>query len=147
MTILEVKKGLIDKMKTVFTEDKYEYYGFDVKEGYKRPCFFTQIKPVDISPLNYNSKKIQATFYIDYLQKSINEVDALSVTQKLQDLFELYVKIGDRAVYVNGFDWDYVGTNKNIIEISIDLEWYVRISHNEEFPIMETANLKTEMEE
>ena len=57
MTILEVKKGLIDKMKTVFTEDKFEYYGFDVKEGYKRPCFFTQIKPVDISPLNYNSKK------------------------------------------------------------------------------------------
>ena len=102
---------------------------------------------MDISPLNYNSKKIQATFYIDYLQKSINEVDALSVTQKLQDLFELYVKIGDRAVYVTGFDWDYVGTNKNIIEISIDLEWYVRISHNEEFPIMETANLKTETEE
>ena len=147
MTILEVKKGLLDKMKTIFPDDKFAYYGMDVTEGYKRPCFFTQIKPVEISPFNYNSKKIQATLYIDYMQKTIDEVDALSVIQQLEDLFGLSVKINDRAVYINGFDWDFVGTNKNITEITVDLEWHVRISHDETFPIMETANFKTEMEE
>ena len=147
MTILEVKKGLLDKMKTIFPEEKFGYYGLDVIEGYKRPCFFTQIKPVEISPFNYNSKKIQATLYIDYMQKTIDEVDALSVIQQLEDLFGLSVKIYDRAVYINGFDWDFVVTNKNITEITVDLEWHVRISHNETFPIMETANITTDMEE
>lgn len=147
MTIAEVKAGLLAKMQTIFPESKWKYYGMDVVEGFERPCFFTQLKLVDSSPSNFNSRNIQATFYINVMQKSIDEADALDLIQRLQDLFGLAVRIGDRAVHVTNMDYDFIGTDRNIPEISFDLEWGAEISHKENLPLMESAEIKQNMED
>lgn len=147
MKIAEVKAGLLAKMQTIFPESKWKYYGMDVVEGYDRPCFFTQIKLVDSSPSNYNSRNMQATFYITAMQESIDEAGALDLIQKLQDLFGLAVKIGDRAVHVINMEYDFIGTDRNIPEISFDLEWGSQISHTENLPLMESATINQNMED
>lgn len=60
MTLLEVKKGLLARMKEAFPTSKYKYYSMAVSEGFQRPCFFTQLKPTDTSPRNYNTRNMQA---------------------------------------------------------------------------------------
>lgn len=149
MTIAEVKKGLLDQMKTVFPEQKYTYYSQAVVEGFRRPSFFTQIKLVDADLLNYNSRLIRAALYIDYMQESTDEADSLDVIQKIKEVFGLAVRIGDRAVHVTGIDWDFIGAERNILEISVDIEWGERIEHGtkETLPIMESAEFNTRMEE
>lgn len=147
MTVSDVKKGFLDRMKTAFPETEYTYYSMDVKEGFERPCFFTQIKPMDNKAANYNSRRTQATLYIDYLQETIDEADFLDVIQELQDTFGLAVRIGDRAVHVTDFDWDYIGTGKNAAEIAVGLEWGTRIKHDNKLPVMESARFNTGMEE
>ena len=147
MTIIEVKKGLLDKMKTVFPESEFHYYSAAVVEAYERPCFFTRLIVIDVRPANFNTKKIQAAFYIEYRQESDDEVDNLKVIEKLEELFELSVEIKDRAVKVNNMEYDFVGQNRNIAEVTFDIEWYKDIGHLEKLPLMESADFNTDMEE
>ena len=79
MTLLEVKKGLLAKMKEAFPASKYKYYSTAVSEGFQRPCFFTQLKPTDTSPRNYNSRNMQATLYITFFQRSVDEAESLEI--------------------------------------------------------------------
>lgn len=147
MTLSELKKGLLSLMQTIYPETEYKYYGVDVSEGFERPSFFTQIKPVEMDPNNYNSRNNRVTFFIDYMQEIVDEVDALDKIQQIRDSFGLAVKIGDRAVKVVSFDYDFIGTERNITEISIDLEWMDRIEHNENLPLMESAEINQEIME
>lgn len=147
MTLSELKKGLLSLMQTIYPETEYKYYGMDVSEGFERPSFFTQIKPVEMDPNNYNSRNNRVTFFIDYMQEIVDEVDALDKIQQIRDSFGLAVKIGDRAVKVVSYDYEFIGTERNIPEISIDLEWMDRIDHTENLPLMESAEINQEMME
>lgn len=147
MTLGELKKGLLDSMQTIFPKEQYKFYSMDVVEGFDRPSFFTQLKPVDANPNNYNSRNNHFSFYIDYMQESVDECDALDKIQQIRDLFGLSVQIGDRHVKVIDFDYDFIGTDRNIPEIVVDLEWMDRIEHEISAPIMESAEIISQMEE
>ena len=71
MTLIELKKVLIEKMKTKYPESTYRYYGIQVVEGYQKPSFFTQLKPVTLDFSNRNSTENVLTFYITYFQKCL----------------------------------------------------------------------------
>ena len=147
MTLAELKKGLLSHMMTIFPKDRYKYYSMDVIEGYDRPCFFTQLKPVDTAPHNYNSRNNVLTFDINYFSEEVDELEMLTVVDQLRDLFGLAVKIGDRAVKVDNFEWDFVGTDRNILEVSIDVQWSDKIEHAETDDIVESVETNTRMEE
>lgn len=147
MTIKQVKNGLIACMQTIFPKSEYKYYSMAVVEKYDRPCFFVQLKATDTSPANYNSRNMYATLYVDYFGKTVNESEMFDLIQKLQDGFGLAVKIGDRAVYVENMDWDFIGTERNHLQIVIDLMWKIRIDHVENLPLMESAQINRKLEE
>lgn len=153
MTLIDVKKALIGKMKQVFPTSKYKYYSMAVVEKYERPCFFTQLKPIDTSPSNYNTRQMKATFYINYMQDKIDEADILDTIQKLQDAFELAVPVQlqdgkIRYLHVDDMDWDFIGTDRNIPEITIDISWGAEVVRNKPTaPLMEGANIILNMEE
>lgn len=147
MTLKELKLGLMEIMQTRFPKSKYKYYSMAVMENYERPCFFTQIKPIDEKPENHNSRSHQLVLYITYFQKKADESEMLDVIQELEDLFGLCVKIGDKSVNVMSFDWNYVGTDRNVPEIAVELQYLTKIERQETAPVMEQVILKKEMEE
>ena len=134
-------------METIFPKSEYKYYSMDVVEGFDRPCFFTQLKPVDTNPQNFNTRNNILTFYITHFQKEVDEYEMLSVIDQLRNLFGLAVKIGDRAVKVDNFEWDYVGTDRNIVEISVDIQWMDKIERVETEEIVEKIQTNTKTEE
>ena len=145
MTLKELKSGIVTLIKSEFP--KIKIYSMAVVENYKRPSFFMQLKPNIMEPANYNSRQNQATLYIDYFQKVIDEGDMLDVIERLRDLFGLSITIGSRSIDVTGFNYDFIGTDRNIPEISIDLEWFDRIDHPVTEPLMETMALNEDLEE
>lgn len=134
-------------MMTVFPEEEYKYYSMDVVEGFDRPCFFTQLKPVDTSPQNFNTRNNILTFYITYFQKEVDEYEMLSVIDQLRNMFGFAVKICGRAVKVDNFEWDFVGTNRNVTEISFDIQWLDKIERAETEEIINKVQTNTKMEE
>lgn len=145
MTIKGVKKGLNALLASKYPDIKL--YSKAVVEGYKKPCFFTQIKPISMENRTKTTRYNLATFYIEYMQEELNEADMLDKIEEIRNLFGLYVKIGDRAVDVTDFDFDYVGTDRNILEISLDIEWLDRIEHETNEPTMESLVFSKETEE
>ncbi|MBD5089512.1 MAG: hypothetical protein HDT30_12025 [Clostridiales bacterium] len=136
MTLIEVKKGLNEALQTLYQPPKYQFYGVDIVEGYQRPCFFTKLQSIQMRPENYNTYFNQVAFYITYMQKEVDEVDMMKKIEEIKELFNLYIKVGKRTLDVTGFDYDFIGNDKNILEISIDLEWMDRIEHKTNQPLM-----------
>lgn len=147
MTLIELKKALIEKMKTKYPESTYRYYGIEVVEGYQKPSFFTQLKPITLDFSNRNSTENVLTFYITYFQKEINEADMLRKVDELRELFGQYLMVGKRAVDISNFDFDYAGNDKNILEISFDLEFFGKIETKNTAPTITEVETKVEMEE
>ena len=134
MTLVDIKKCLIALMKTSYPDTDYNYYASDVIEGFVRPCFFTKLQVDSCEPINFNTKQVRATFSIAYLQDHIDEVDCLNVAQTLVNSFGLNVNIScasgsDGNVIIDSSDWDFVGTEDNILELNFDLTWYEDIFH------------------
>lgn len=145
MTLIDVKKALLDLLRSEFPD--YKYYSTDVIEAYDRPCFFTQLKPLEVSPVNYNTMYNSMAFYITYLQKSKDEVETLRVIDRIKGIFGLFVKVGNRAIDVKGFDWDYVGIDRNTPQITINLEWLTKISHPDNSVVIENVEISKKVED
>ena len=101
------------------------------------------------------NEKIKRMFDACYQAKRIREmlpslppgvmpsyIQYLDVIQKLRDLFGLYVKIGDRAVKILDYDYEFSGKEKNIAEITVDVGWMDRIEHKTDAPVIENVELE-----
>lgn len=137
---------MLKLLKTEYLEETYQYYSMAVVENYERPCFFTQLLPVDMRPENYNSRRNEVVFYITILLDEADEARMLDMIQRIRDLFGLNVMIGDKSVNVTDFDWNYAGTDRNIPELSVSLEWLDRIEHKNDAPVVERVITNNEVE-
>ena len=145
--LLQLKKRLLELMKKEFPADEYKYYGIEVMQGYEVPAFFTELKPVTIEAVNHNITRNVYTFYIDYFQSEVDEIDIFEKVEVLKSAFGNYIMVGDRAIDVSNFSHDYIGQDNDILEISLDLEWSENIMKPKTEPVMESVTINTEMEE
>jgi len=145
--LLQLKKRLLELMKKEFPADEYKYYGIEVMQGYEVPAFFTELKPVTIEAVNHNITRNVYTFYIDYFQSEVDEIDIFEKVEVLKSVFGNYIMVGDRAIDVSNFSHDYIGQDNDILEISLDLEWSENIMKPKTEPVMESVTINTEMEE
>ena len=156
MTYTELKAGLNAHLQTVFpmaSEDAqiqaYEYYGLEVVEGYKRPCFFTRLETGESRPANKSSLYHRLTYSIMYIPERIDEIDLMDKVDKIRELFELGVEIKTQTEtrYVDcvGFDWGFGGTDRDILEMSVDIEYLSNIRKPETAELMRDAKLRMEV--
>lgn len=134
MTLIEVKKAAIGLLREQYP-DCY-FYSMAVQEEYKRPSFFTQIKPIAMSNVTRNLKENVVVLYINYMQEKVNEADMLRKADEIRNLFGTHIKVCDRAIDVGNIDFDFVGTNRNILDMSIELQWFDKIEHVNNQPLM-----------
>ena len=131
MNYVSVKKGFIDKLKTLFPN--VTFYAGDVVEGYQRPCMFTKLIIVSDTSENYNSERINASFIITYLQEYIDEVDMLNAIDSIKDSFRLgfTIETNNESKFINVFDidTDLVGPQGNVLQVTIDCVWLNDIAH------------------
>lgn len=142
-----MKAGLLKLLETEYPKETYKYYSMAVVENYERPCFFTQLLPVDMRPENYNSRKNEVVFYITILLEKADEARMLDMIQHIRDLFGLNVMVRDKSVNVTDFDWNYTGKDRNIPEIAVSLMWFDRIEHKNSAPVVEQVVTNNELEE
>lgn len=147
MTFVELKSSLLGLMKKEFPETEYRYYSMVTEEDFERPSFFTFLQPIEISAENYNTIHHQVAFCIDYRQERLDEEDILNKVYLLEQLFGLNVLVGERAVDITSYTWDYIGAGKNIAQITVNLEWSEKIERKLNTALMSGIKTKMEMEE
>lgn len=158
MTYTELKAGLNAHLQTVFpmvSDDPlvqtYAYYGLEIVEGYETPCFFTRLETGESRPSNKSTLYHRLTFSIMYFPTDIDEIDLMDKVDKIRELFELGVTITtsteSRCVDCVGFDWGWGGTERDVLEISVDLEYMTDIRPPETADIMQDATLNLSFNE
>jgi hypothetical protein len=156
VTYTELKAGLNAVLQEAYpmTSDDpqvatYEYYGLEVVEGYTTPCFFTRLETGESRPENHSTLYHRLTYSIMYIPPEIDEIDLMSKVDTIRSLFELGAEIKTatetRWVDFKSFDWGFGGSERDILEISIDLEYLTDIRKPESAELMKDAELKMEV--
>lgn len=156
MNYSQVKAGLNAVLQTAYpmvSDDPkvktYEYYGLEVIEGYTRPCFFTRLETGESRPENKSTLYHRLTFHIMYIPEEIDEIDLMEKVDTIRSLFELGVSITagaeKRWLDCKGFDWGFGGSERDILEMSVDVEYLTNIRKPETAPLMRDAEIKMEV--
>jgi hypothetical protein len=125
-------------------KEKYGYkiYGHEVTEGYKKPSFFVDITPNAISNESTFYKKYAYTIIITYFQETADEIDNLTKVDEIQELFGNNLKLNEEtSINLSDYDYEFVGINTNILQMSIETEFYDKIPVSDNHEIAENLNL------
>lgn len=124
--LLEVKKSCNAALKEAFPD--YKIYGTDVREGLKLPSFYTEIVPYTLIYESLNLVRQTCGYKITLLEKTPNEELELSVFEKIRKAFHLKVRIKDKLVTVDSVEFDYIGAENNIFQITVHFQWFDSIA-------------------
>ena len=124
--LLEVKKSCNAALKEAFPD--FKIYGPDVREGLKLPSFYTEIVPYTLNYESLNLVRQTCGYKITLLEKTPNEELELSVFEKIRKAFHLKVRIKDKLVSVDSVEFDYIGAENNIFQITVHFQWFDSIA-------------------
>ena len=124
--LLEVKKSCNKALREAFP--KLKIYGTDVREGMELPSFYTEVVPYTLDYESINLVRQKCGYKITLLEKTPNEEFQLSVFEKIRKVFHLKIKIKEKLVTVSSVEFDYIGAENNIFQITARFEWYDTIA-------------------
>ena len=124
--LLDVKKSCNATLREAFPD--FKIYGTDVREGLKLPSFYTEIVPYTLNYESLNLVRQTCGYKITLLEKTPNEELELSVFEKIRKAFHLKVRIKDKLVTVESVEFDYIGAENNIFQITVRFQWFDSIA-------------------
>lgn len=147
MTYGDIVRSVTGTLQELFPT--HNIYSMARVERLERPAFFFSLKPVTVEPSNRRTRHNVLSLYIDYFQEVKDEADMYDAATKIRDALGWSYQVGDDGEYVNvtEFDWDFVGSERNIIEMNITLEYFDAIGNDEHAPLIEDVDVKYKLRE
>lgn len=127
-------------LKGRYPPPEYKIYGKEIKEGYKAPCFFTEILDRGGKAETKNFAKGGFTIKIIYFQAEKNELDQLEKVDEIKDLFGLIFCVGDRKLTIGDFSHDYIGEYQDILQINIEIDYKENTQKEDTEPVAQEIN-------
>lgn len=128
MTVTEIKKACNNILKTAVSG--CTVYGNDTKDGYIRPAFFTEILPRTWHTVSASAIRAGFTYKATLLETTHDEAYCLEVVDAVRNAFGMTIKCesGFRLL-VEDFDFDWIDSGNDILQITIDFAEFVLISN------------------
>ncbi len=102
----------------------YKIYGIETYEGYKMPCFNTELHLVNKTRCNQNINLYDIDILIDYLNTPTDTVEIMDVADVLHENFSKTITVGERTFHIKSFQQEYSGDYNNILTCIISLSIY-----------------------
>ncbi|WP_417502674.1 phage tail terminator family protein [Mitsuokella jalaludinii] len=111
-------------MKLLDEEFHCRVYSDEVRENFKKPCFFVTATSV-MTPQTLNWMKKELTIVLTYYadDKNKNEVHYLDVVDRVQDLFPVGISAGKRYLKIDTIEDDRAGEEDDILQITITIPY------------------------
>ncbi len=138
--ITEIYKAVNQLLKNKYP--KIKIYGHEVTEGFSRPSFFVSLIPVTRSNDSVNFKSKAYTIIITYFQGKADEIDNLQKADEIIELFDYFLAVNDRKLRVTGSEYEFAGEYRNILQVSINIEYLEATERTDTSSIAQEVNLK-----
>ena len=147
MTYGDIVQSVTGTLQSLFP--KHNIYSMARVERLERPAFFFSLKPVIVEPSNRRTRHNVLSLYIDYFQAVKDEADMYDTATKIRDALGWSYAVGDKGEFVNvmEYDWDFVGSERNIMEINVTLEYFDTVNNDETAPLIEDVEVTYHLRE
>lgn len=113
-------------------------YGKDVTEGYNTPSLFVEKISKPFKRETKGFAKSGFTIKITYFQSAPDETEQMRLLDQIRDAFGMCIRVADRKLTVGEITHDYVGQKEDILQISVDFDFYENTTPDD------TAEIATE---
>lgn len=142
MTLVEIKKHinllLKDNFKAVIL------HAGEVKEGFSRPSFFTQIIPIssDYDTKNYTSNRMIVV--VNYFPLAETELECLKMSDDLRRVFGMTLEVGKRRLLLKNISSEI---NDKVLQFKFNLDYFgeplrTKADRDGEYELMQEINTK-----
>ena len=145
MIYTDIAKAVTNTLKHLFPEAKI--YALGRIEDIERPAFYFTLKPVIVEAVNHRMRHNVLTLTITYFPKRVDEAEFYAVVTKMRDALGFSYPVKDSYVSINDFDWEFVGSNKNTLQMSATLEFLEAIPQTVTAEPMKTIHVTIKKEE
>lgn len=147
-TLAEIVKQA-EIIKNIITMLKKEFacivYADEVKEDFKKPCFFIAATSV-MTPQTTNWLDKELTVVLTYYAKDSekNEITYMDVVDRVQMLFQVGIQAGDRYLKIDSVEDDRVGEEDDVLQITITIPYRERVTgqHDSTSDLMEAIDME-----
>lgn len=119
MKLKDFKRACNDLLSGAF-DGQYPIYGTAVKDGYKRPSFFTELLPRSMRPLSQSITELGLTYKFTFLEQTHSESTCLDIVATTAEVFGIKIKAAGRWFTVESYDYEFIDTNHDILQVTID---------------------------
>lgn len=103
-------------------------YGNDTKDKVVTPYFFVELVPTISEHETKNSLRRSCNIYINYIQKTYDQADQMSVSDAFFDAIGMTLDVQDddkmRHITISNYVHSYTGQDNRDLQISFKVEWY-----------------------
>ena len=120
ITITDINAAVVQRLKSELPG--HTIYAAEVTEGFRRPCFFTQILMPTSSHETINLTYNRRIVIINYFSENGTELENMAMYSRLEQLFGMKLKVKDRLLTVQNIRGDIVD---RVLQFKFDLNYYV----------------------
>lgn len=136
LTVVDVNKAVVERLKNGIPN--HPVYAAEVIEGFKRPCFFTQILMPTSSHETINRTFNRRIVIIHYFSENGTELENLMMYSRLEQIFGLKLRVKNRMLNVENVRSDIAD---GVLQFKFDLDFYTRIEREDEYELMQELKL------
>ena len=124
-------------------EFKCKVYADEVREDFRKPCFFIAATSV-MTPKTTNWMQKELTVHLVFYPKDTekNEITYMDVVDRVQMLFPVGIQTTDRFLKIESIEDDRVGEEDDILAITIVIPYIERTNNSQgSGDLMEEVNM------
>jgi len=131
-------------LKTAPEFSTIKVYTDEIVKGYKQPCFFVKLiklRSTETKNTDSNSISIVLTYHADAATNK--QIFFLNTGDAIEELFGKGIKVGTRYLHVKTIAAERIGENRDILQVSIDLDYLDSTGYNGNsgYDLMQNLNM------
>jgi hypothetical protein len=99
----DIKDAFVSKLENIFDINIYDE---SIQQGFEEPAFFVQLIPIGNTRENKNIRSRLLLIDIQYFPKDNSNEDAFNMADELEQLFNDYIQVKDRALKLDNIDYE-----------------------------------------
>ena len=131
-------------LKTAPEFSTIKVYTDEIVKGYKQPCFFVKLiklRSTETKNTDSNSISIVLTYHADAATNK--QIFFLNTGDTIEELFGKGIKVGTRYLHVKTIAAERIGENRDILQVSLDLDYLDSTGYNGNsgYDLMQNLNM------